>query len=1260
MERARTSFAAAGVSWAVPAAAVVAAYVAAGKLGLRLAVVNPSATAVWAPSGIALGALVLLGIRYWPAVFAGAFLVNVTTTGALASSLGIAAGNTLEAVVGAVLLERLAGGRRALLRSGGVFRFVAISALAAAPVSATVGVTSLALTGAAVWRDFLSVWTTWWLGDIGGALIVAPAIILWGSVPKRRWSSSDTLERLAVALCVAAVGAVVFHGVFQDWLGDARYPIAFACVPFLLWSAFRLGPFETAASTALLAAIAVHGTYSGTGPFARDSANESLLLLQAFLGVTSTTALATAAAVAARLHTEDVLGRTAAIVDSSDDAILGKDLHGTIVSWNGGAERLYGYRADEVIGRNVTVLSPPELAHETDVILDRIRRGESVRHIDVVRLTKDGRRLDVSLTVSPIHDAAGTVVGASAIGRDITRRRRAERRLATQSAVTRVLAEAASVRDAAPRLLKAVCEGLGWAGAELWRADPEDGALRREDVWPRGWPLAEGSGCGALTELPSGRDLAGRVWTSGSTLWIEIPESASDPGTSHPTVALAVPVPGGTTPAAVLVFYGRSPHGSREELVQIVEDLGSRIALFLGREQAVSGLRRLEAAVETLDLGVTISDLSGRILYANAAEAALHGYRTDELIGRHVSIFMPASWPASSGRPPTIRSWRRETVNVRRDGTLFPVQLVSDAILDADGRTVGIVTCCEEITERKRAEEALRASEARYRLFFERNLAGVYRATTDGRLIECNDAFARILGYGRREEVLALPARQLFFTLEEFERCFTSPRQKGSRTHLEVRMKRRDGASLWVLQNQNVIQDDDGFGQIEGTLIDITERKLAVDQIEFQAYHDTLTGLPNRTQLKSRMRLALAQARRARRGLAVVFLDIDRFKEVNDALGHAAGDRLLQEVAQRLKECVREEDTVARVGGDEFVLVLQSARHAEGAVRIARKVLARIQEPLAVDGEELRVTTSLGVALFPQDGDDEEMLLRGADNAMYRAKQAGGDRFFCFDPATDRQQFERLALQGRLRRALDQQELAVLYQPQLDLRSGRVVGLEALLRWHDPQGGILLPGEFLPLAEEAGLLPRFGAWTLETACAQVRRWQVAGQPSLRLSVNVSPRELAQANLKDRLQRTLSEAALAPADLDIEITESAAMQSTERTTTVLKDLASLGIGISVDDFGTGSSSLGQLSLLPLRRLKVDRPFVAALGHEPRDNAFVKAVVRMAHALRLSVVAEGVETENQREVLKRLHCDEIQGWLVSPPLSVDGVERLFAKP
>jgi diguanylate cyclase (GGDEF)-like protein/PAS domain S-box-containing protein len=413
------------------------------------------------------------------------------------------------------------------------------------------------------------------------------------------------------------------------------------------------------------------------------------------------------------------------------------------------------------------------------------------------------------------------------------------------------------------------------------------------------------------------------------------------------------------------------------------------------RKRAETALRRLVKAVETVDIGITVTDLQGRIVYTNPAEARMHGYTTDELVGRSAHLLAPP--PVRRGLTPRrlkeLKGWRREGVNVRKDGTLFPVQLVSDAVTDTSGFPIGVVTCCVDISERKQAEDALRASEARYRKLFERNLAGVYRATAAGVILECNDALVRMLGWSGQEEVRARRVADLYFRRADLERFMQDLRRLGSLASYELRLRRRDGSVAWVLASASLLQEAGGTEIVEGTLVDVTDRKQVQQELEFQAHHDPLTGLPNRTLLEERLSLALDHAGKSGSGLAVLYLDLDHLKVINDTLGHDAGDALLRGLAEGVTGCLRREDTVARIGGDELVVLLPAVRTQGEAARVAQKILEAIAKGFEFEGHELFVTASAGIALFPQDGTDAGVLQKRADDALYRAKQAGRNAY---------------------------------------------------------------------------------------------------------------------------------------------------------------------------------------------------------------------------------------------------------------------------
>jgi diguanylate cyclase (GGDEF)-like protein/PAS domain S-box-containing protein len=481
----------------------------------------------------------------------------------------------------------------------------------------------------------------------------------------------------------------------------------------------------------------------------------------------------------------------------------------------------------------------------------------------------------------------------------------------------------------------------------------------------------------------------------------------------------------------------------------------------------------------------------------------------------------------------------------------------------------------------------------------------------------------------------------------------------GGTVSLAVRVRHKDGswrAFEGILTN---LLDDPAVTGFILNCRDVTERKRAEEIVRHLAYHDALTDLPNRTLFKDRLTQALAQARRKERTVAVLFLDLDHFKVVNDTVGHGEGDRLLRRVAERLTGRLRDGDTVARVGGDEFALVLSEITQVEDAAEIAERILRDFRRPWVLQGQEFLVTTSIGIALYPGDGDDAETLLRNADTAMYRAKESGRDSYQLYTAAMNARIVERLALENNLRRGLERGEFIVYYQPQVDIRSGQVVGVEALVRWQHPKQGLVLPAEFIPVAEETGLIVPLGEWVLRTACVQNKAWQQDGLPPVRVAVNLSARQFQQRGLTDTVAQVLRETGLSPRLLQLEITEGIAVQDVDFTIATLRRLRAMGIQIAIDDFGTGYSSLSYLKRFPIDAVKIDRSFVRDLTVNPNDAAIATTIITMAHNLKLSVIAEGVETEEQLAFLDQQQCDEMQGFLFSKPKPAQELKNILAQ-
>jgi diguanylate cyclase (GGDEF)-like protein len=447
-----------------------------------------------------------------------------------------------------------------------------------------------------------------------------------------------------------------------------------------------------------------------------------------------------------------------------------------------------------------------------------------------------------------------------------------------------------------------------------------------------------------------------------------------------------------------------------------------------------------------------------------------------------------------------------------------------------------------------------------------------------------------------------------------------------------------------VIENVTLVPGETGL--MQGTLIDVSEQKLAAERLAHQAYHDALTGLPNRLLFTDRLKQALALARRKRTGVAVFYLDLDEFKRVNDTLGHTTGDRLLQQVAGRLVGSLRLADTVARTGGDEFLVMLPEA-DADDAVRVVRKISTALERPFDVGGNTLHVTASVGISIFPNDGSDAETLLRNADNAMYRAKETVGEDYQLFTPEMNARAVRRLALEQALRRGLERDEFYLRYQPLVRAADGALVGFEALLRWRDEKGHEVTPTEFIPVAEDTRLIVPLGDRALRRACLDARRWRDGGLDAVRLAVNVSARQFQAGDFVATVASALEASGLAADALELEITESAAMHNVATSVTTLKALADMGVRIALDDFGTGHAALSYVKRFPLHSLKIDQAFTRDVLSEA-GGAIVSAVIEMAHALGLKAVAEGVESEAQLVFLRERRCDELQGFYFASPM------------
>ncbi|CAE6691797.1 sensor domain-containing protein [Paraburkholderia haematera] len=672
----------------------------------------------------------------------------------------------------------------------------------------------------------------------------------------------------------------------------------------------------------------------------------------------------------------------------------------------------------------------------------------------------------------------------------------------------------------------------------------------------------------------------------------------------------------------------------------------------------------LETVIDNIPQRIFWKDQASRYLGCNMAFARDAGLSYPEQVVGKSDSDMP--WRAFAG---LLNEHDKEVVTTGVPKMNFEVDLVIDGVhrttvtsklpfTDGDGRVIGVLGSYTDITERKRADLALRLQSRA--LDASVNAILITAPSPAGNLIEyVNPAFMRITGYDPAE-VMGHDCRVLQRDDRDQEGVALIRQALAANREVSavVRNYRKDGALFW---NQLFIAPvPNAEGVIThhiGVINDVTDLIRYQEQLEYQANYDSLTRLPNRNLLRDRLQHALIVAQRHHKGVAVVFIDLDGFKNVNDSLGHSVGDRLLSVVAERLARCTRTSDTVARHGGDEFVIVMTDTVDEQSLIAWMERVRASISEPVWLDGTELYVGCSMGASLFPQDGEDAETLMKKADLAMYRAKDMGRNTFQFYQPEMNASAGARLNLERRLRRALRDNEFLLHYQPQVDIGSGQIVGTEALVRWRDPEVGLVLPSVFIPVAEESGLIGPLSEWVLREACRQNKAWQDEGLPPARVSVNLSARVFQQRDIAKLVMQVLAETGLEPQYLELELTESTIMRNAEEAVSMLNELHALGIGLAIDDFGTGYSSLSYLKRFPVDRLKIDRSFVSDIGVSGDDETITSAIIALAHSLKLQVIAEGVETSAQLDFLKERACDEMQGFYFAKPLSTDAISALL---
>jgi diguanylate cyclase (GGDEF)-like protein/PAS domain S-box-containing protein len=651
----------------------------------------------------------------------------------------------------------------------------------------------------------------------------------------------------------------------------------------------------------------------------------------------------------------------------------------------------------------------------------------------------------------------------------------------------------------------------------------------------------------------------------------------------------------------------------------------------------------------------------GTFLEANRAALEAFGRDRDEVIGQ--TALSLGVWPNPEDRSRLMASMQAgEPVNlrpvtVRRKSGELREMLVSAAWVELDNHKQMLMSAVD-ITDARRAEALLQSSEERFEKIFQASPdAIVISRLSDGRYLEVNQRWLELFGYGRGE-ILGHTSLELGIWADPAERprFVEQVAAHGALQGFETRFRKKSGTIIDAIVSADVI-DIDGEAHLIVPIMDVTDRKHAEERIQQLATRDPLTGLPNRLLLNDRLTLGINQAQRHGGSLALLFIDLDRFKYINDSLGHVVGDAFLRSVSERLSGIMRQGDTLARIGGDEFVVLLENVVAMEDAAgQVARKILNCFAGPFSVEGHTLSCSCSIGISVFPSDATDPQTLIRDADTAMYNVKESGRGAYRYFSAEMNTRMQERLQLEIGLRQAIVERQFELAYQPKVNMASGEVVGLEALLRWRHPQWGVVAPGQFIAVAEDTGLIVEIGRWVLEEVCRQLREWRDRGFSPVPVAVNLSVRQFNPA-LVGEISTAMVAHGVAPGQIEVEITESLFMQNAEEVRAILKGLSRLGARVTIDDFGTGYSSLGYIRHFSVDALKIDRAFLSDIGSSSQSLAIVRAVITMCRGLGIGVIAEGVENQEQLEILRKLHCDEYQGYLFSRPVSAAEIERRY---
>ncbi len=1255
---------------------------------------------VWLPAGVALAAVLLRGPGVLPGVTLGSLVDELARSTPVAAAVAIALAVTLAAAAGAAVLRRLEHFDPALDRPRHVVLLIGIGATAGPLIAGVGGVITLMLAGIIAPHDAGTSAALWVSGDALGVLLLGTLILAWNSRPIPSHSSMHPRSKALWPLC--ALQILLCATLFllpADALGGAT--IALISVPLAAILSTLLPLRWVAVMNCLVFAASASAVLHGSGPFAAGTLGQNLVGLTIYNLTLCMTTLVVAALALERQRVSDELAgsleRFRSLTALSADWYWEQDEGLRFSFFSTGVPERAGVDPHVSLGKTrfeVPLEWESEQARRSHEQVLEARRP--FRDLLLRRLADDGTARLFRISGEPVFEFSGRFRGYRGIGSDVTEKEQAVVALRESEARFRSLVKLSNdwywEQDEQLHFLR--IEGIertsrvkhfqDFVGRHRWdfpfvnMTEADWNAHRRTLYERRSFRDLE------LVALDDGGQPF-HILVSGEPVFDDQGQFRGYRGTTRDVTSARVSeqkaqrltdMYATLSEANSAIIHTQYPESLYQDICRLAAKYGHFVFCRItainpgtGQLQTVAQAGEDRAGLARLRVSVDPGVAEGRGPTAEAlrsgAPAVVNNILADPRLAPWMDTLQASSVRALAAFP--LRRMDR-VVGALHLYAEQPDFFDDDLVAMVGKLALNVSFALDNFardTARQAAEDALRASETRFRDFTEAAAEYVWETDLEGRITFISSRVETISGF-RAPELMGRKPEE-FMAPGEAQRVAdwlaAHRRPDGSFRDLEYQVVSRSGETRWLRQNGVAILDERGepIGW-RGTGADVTDRRAADERIAYLATRDPLTELPNRVLLADRLAQAIAGARRTQRALAVLFVDLDRFKNVNDSLGHEVGDLMLKGAAARLLGCVRQGDTLARLGGDEFLVVLEGLHHAADAAQVATKVLSALSQPFDIAGHTLFTSCSIGVSVFPDDAADERALMRNADVAMYHAKERGRSNYQFFSPDMNTRAVERLTLETALRLALEREEFLLYYQPQLDIRSGRIVGMEALIRWQHPAWGLLSPDRFIPVAEESGLIEPLGEWILLTACTQAREWQLAGWPALKVAVNISARQLRHPfEFSRKVQEVIAQVGLDPALLELEMTETLLMQNVEENIAALSELGRRQVRIAVDDFGTGYSSLSYIKQLPVDTLKIDRSFTRNLPDDHEGLAIVQATVLMGHKLGLRITAEGVETREQLAALRRMRCDEYQGYLFSKPLPAQQIgELLRAQP